>query len=214
MPKTKTWIENPKDRGEWAELHFMARAKEEGFRVTKPWGESARYDFAVELGGQFLQVQVKSTICRHQRSYACALHGAQGKLYTAEQVDFFAIYVVPENVWYVVPADIALRLRGTIVLTPARENEKYASYREAWHLMKEALAQQAKDARRAKSKTKPKHSKPQNNQPDETPTGEMTGEPADIADMRGAVETPPSTGFDPDFLRNRLAGCFTRLTRR
>jgi len=54
-------IKHPKQRGEWAELRFMARAAEHGLCVTKPWGDSARYDFAVEHNGHFLRVQVKST---------------------------------------------------------------------------------------------------------------------------------------------------------
>jgi hypothetical protein len=41
-------IKNHKMRREWAELRFMARAAEFGLIVTKPWGDSARYDFAVE----------------------------------------------------------------------------------------------------------------------------------------------------------------------
>jgi hypothetical protein len=39
-------IQNHKLRGEWAELRFMQRATERGFRVTKPWGETAPYDIA------------------------------------------------------------------------------------------------------------------------------------------------------------------------
>ncbi|HEY3971898.1 MAG TPA: hypothetical protein VGM18_02775 [Candidatus Sulfotelmatobacter sp.] len=34
-------IRHSKARGEWAELRFMTRATELGFRVTKPWGETA-----------------------------------------------------------------------------------------------------------------------------------------------------------------------------
>ena len=41
-------IKHPKLRGEWAELRFMRCAAEHGLCVTKPWGETARYDFAVE----------------------------------------------------------------------------------------------------------------------------------------------------------------------
>jgi hypothetical protein len=34
-------IQNHKLRGEWAELRFLQTAIERGFRVTKPWGETA-----------------------------------------------------------------------------------------------------------------------------------------------------------------------------
>ena len=37
-------IKHPKLRGEWAELCFMVRAAEKGLQVSKPWGETARYD--------------------------------------------------------------------------------------------------------------------------------------------------------------------------
>src|SRR6202451_924422 len=40
-----------KERGEWAELCFMARATGEGLRVLKPYGDSRAYDVAVESGG-------------------------------------------------------------------------------------------------------------------------------------------------------------------
>jgi hypothetical protein len=51
-----------KERGEWVELVFMARAVRLGFRITKPWGDSAAY--GVEAGERTLRVQVKSTDCR------------------------------------------------------------------------------------------------------------------------------------------------------
>jgi len=35
-------IKQPKRRGEWVELRFMAAAAENGLHVTKPWGDSAQ----------------------------------------------------------------------------------------------------------------------------------------------------------------------------
>jgi hypothetical protein len=64
MGKNGAGIKHPKLRGEWAELRFMARAAEQGFQVSKPWGETARYDFVVEAAGRFVRVQVKSTMFR------------------------------------------------------------------------------------------------------------------------------------------------------
>src|SRR5260370_36399106 len=42
------WITDCKERGEWAELCFMALAKGLGLGVLKPFGESGRYEVAVE----------------------------------------------------------------------------------------------------------------------------------------------------------------------
>ena len=61
-------IRHPKARGEWAELRFMTRASELGLRVTKPWGDNAPYDLAIEANGRFLRVQVKGTRFRRGRS--------------------------------------------------------------------------------------------------------------------------------------------------
>jgi hypothetical protein len=49
-------IRHAKSRGEWAELRFMTRATEHGFRVTKPWGDSAPYDLATEYRARFRRV--------------------------------------------------------------------------------------------------------------------------------------------------------------
>jgi hypothetical protein len=57
-------IKNCKLRGEWTELCFMLRAMGQGRCFGKPWGEIKGYDSAVERGGRFVRVQVKSTICR------------------------------------------------------------------------------------------------------------------------------------------------------
>jgi hypothetical protein len=46
MPNEGMNIPHAKARGEWAELRFMTRATELGFRVTKPWGDSSPYDLA------------------------------------------------------------------------------------------------------------------------------------------------------------------------
>ena len=39
-----------KERGEWVELQFMARAVRNGFKVSKPWGDSSAYDVGIESG--------------------------------------------------------------------------------------------------------------------------------------------------------------------
>jgi PD-(D/E)XK endonuclease len=66
-------IRHAKTRGEWAELRFITRALELGFRVSKPWGDSAPYDLATDHRGRFQRVQVKCTIFHRGNSYKCHL---------------------------------------------------------------------------------------------------------------------------------------------
>lgn len=131
-------IKDSKMRGEWAELRFMARAAEHGLRVTKPWGDSAKYDFAVERQGRFLRVQVKSVTYMVENSYLCNFRTGRGgsQVYTAKQVDFMAAYVVPRDIWYIIPIRVAAALRGGyLLLSPHREDTKYNAYKEAWNLL-------------------------------------------------------------------------------
>ena len=64
MTKPRVKIKHCKRRGEWAEMRFMAMAAENGLEVTKPFGDTAHYDFAVEHQGKFARVQVKSTVAK------------------------------------------------------------------------------------------------------------------------------------------------------
>ena len=95
---------NYKKRGEWVELLFMTVAAGLGFIVAKPWGETARYDVIVENEGRFLRIQVKSTETCKEGCYLCELRMFDNHLYVAGEVDYFAIYILPEDLWYIFPA--------------------------------------------------------------------------------------------------------------
>src|SRR5437588_13114568 len=140
-------IRHPKRRGEWVELQFMARAAGKGFTVSKPWGDSARYDYIVESCGRFRRVQVKSTLhyvgdrpdCS-RRAYLCGTNSRtnKGKLraYRAQDVDFFACFIIPLDLWYIVPVRDMSRARFAALLDPGRPANRYSRYLEAWHLLR------------------------------------------------------------------------------
>jgi len=130
-------IENSKQRGEWAESVFMARASEQGLQVSKPWGDSNSYDFVVGTQGKFVSVQVKSTIYEQETGYECTVRSS-GK-YSLGSFDFLAAYVIPENSWYIIPAKLAAG-KDCIMLYPGNRTAKYEPYREAWHMLREAAA--------------------------------------------------------------------------
>ena len=123
-----------KQRGEWIELLFMTRAAKRGYVVSKPWGDSARYDVGIEQDGRIRRVQVKGTDCREGKGYHCHLANGNLKEYTVEEVDYLAIYVLPEDVWYVFPAK---RLMGqsSVMVSPHDEGSVHARYEEAWKLL-------------------------------------------------------------------------------
>lgn len=144
MKITGASIKHCKLRGEWAELRFMARAAEHGLCINKPWGESSRYDFAVEHAGKFFRIQVKSTTYRRRRSYICNLSASDNQFYTRNDIDFVAAYIIPKNIWYIFPMSALSKLCRSIMLSPHLKISKNGLYQEAWHLLRgEELATQA-----------------------------------------------------------------------
>lgn len=114
----------------------MARAAQRGFHVSKPWGDSGRYDVSVEDRGRFRRVQVKSTtVPRGDGGYVCYLKRTGVRYYKVSEVDFFVIYVVPKDAWFVLPSRVVLRLKSNIRVAPGHAEQKYARYEEAWHLL-------------------------------------------------------------------------------
>jgi hypothetical protein len=130
-------LKSCKERGEWAELCFMAKAAGKGLRVSKPYGDSACYDVGVERKDRILRVQVKSTMYRRRgiESYSLNVHGPRRQLYEKGTVDFFAVYLIPTDTWYILPFE---DMGGNFSLhfTPGGTRKKWEKYREAWELLK------------------------------------------------------------------------------
>jgi PD-(D/E)XK endonuclease len=139
-------LKHCKERGEWAELYFMMMAAGLGMKVSKPFGDSGRYDVGVESHirqnriyenqGRVLRVQVKSTIYKRRGDcYSLNVMGPQRKKYQPGTVDFFAILLIPIDDWYIIPFDVIGRKNTSLHFTPASKRQKYGPYREAWHLL-------------------------------------------------------------------------------
>jgi PD-(D/E)XK endonuclease len=129
------WVKGCKERGEWVELCFMAQAAGLGMGVSKPMGDSRRYDVLVEAGEKIVRVQVKSTIyCRRRNEYSLNVMGPGRKRYKEGTVDFFAVYLIPVDEWYIIPYE-ALGKKLTLHFRPDGGRQKYRKYREAWHLL-------------------------------------------------------------------------------
>ncbi len=125
-------------RGEWAELQFMARAAGMGFRIAKPLGDSYRWDVVVEHEFGFRRVQIKCTSQRVDNGYLCGTYTSKGHLYTASEIDFLAVYVIPEDIWYIIPiSTLAGAYHAFLNPHPRRGVGKFEKYREAWDLLRQ-----------------------------------------------------------------------------
>ena len=125
---------NPKRRGEAGEAAFLAKASSLGFSVSKPWGDSDRYDFVLDSGHGLLRVQVKSVSCYSRSRYSVKASGNTA-LYTKAEIDFLVAYIVPENLWYVLPVE-SFAPRTMLRFNPHGPGRAmFEKYREAWCLL-------------------------------------------------------------------------------
>ena len=146
MKRRRKIIKDKKERGEWAELVFIARARENGLPASKPWGDSNSFDCVVGRPGKFVAVQVKCTVAKLEngKGYICSVCSSH-KAYRPGAFDFLAAYVVLEDVWYIIPAKLIYGLKSISLCTEGSEG-KYEEYREAWHLLREASGCEEIDA--------------------------------------------------------------------
>ncbi len=128
-------ITHRRARGEAAELCFIARASQFGLNVSKPLGGCLPYDVIVGYASHLHRVQAKSTMQYDPRSrrYRCQIVRAdRSQPYSPDDVEFIAVYVIPEDLWYIIPMS-TLRARH-ISLRPRDPRSRYYPYEERWEL--------------------------------------------------------------------------------
>jgi hypothetical protein len=131
-------MENNKQQGELAELQFYLKSHEYGFIVSKPFGDSAKYDFIVDCNGRLSRVQVKSTVqspYRHTGYQITAGYGKDKKCYSKKDIDYLCAYIVPSDLWYVLPIKV-LGDKRSLSIYPDKEEHPINAYRESWQLFK------------------------------------------------------------------------------
>jgi hypothetical protein len=131
-----------KRRGEAAQAAFLAKATALNSGVLIPWGDSERYDTVVDFGRGLFRVQVKSATAYAENRYRVKTTGANGRVYTSKEIDFFVAYVVPENIWYIIPIQAIGQRKGIrFYPTTRRQSEAmFEKYREAWCLLDSRLS--------------------------------------------------------------------------
>ena len=126
---------NNKVKGEWAEIAFLLEAHRRGFIVSRPWRESAPYDFIIESKLGLFRVQVKSAWAKDDKGYAFKTCGSRHRYYRPGEIDVIVGFVPPENAWYVIPFR-ALGRRRTVYIYPHKPNSKanLEKFRNNWRL--------------------------------------------------------------------------------
>jgi len=124
-----------KSQGELAEIKFLLRASEQGYPVSKPFGDNQKYDFILDNGNTLLKIQVKSTRQKLDSALSIKIGVGYGrsskKVYTENEVDFFALYLQCIDCFYIIPTKI-IAGRVSIRIHPHRKTCTWLRYRENW----------------------------------------------------------------------------------
>jgi len=120
-------------------MMFMVKAAQKGFATAKPYGDSRRYDFILDVGQRLWRVQVKSASVQQYGSYQVNLQrNLNGEVvaYDPSEIDFVVAYVMPCDAWFVIPVEaIAGRKTAKLCLHGNPRSGKLGKYWEAWGLM-------------------------------------------------------------------------------
>ena len=81
----------------------------------------------------------RASLNRNSRIFLsiCHLNTGKQKPYTKDEIDFIAAYIIPRDIWYIMPFEVAGRACSGLILSPHLKNSKHARYKEAWHLLQE-----------------------------------------------------------------------------
>jgi len=122
--------------GLYAGSIFCAKAVKRNLRVANPLVDVYGYDFLIEANGNFHKVQVKCNgvgevngSYHFSTSYGCK----NKKQYSANEIDYFALYLLDIDLFYIIPVFIIKT--KTIRIRPNNYNCKFTGYREAWYLL-------------------------------------------------------------------------------
>jgi hypothetical protein len=128
--------------GDLGEVAFLHKATALGFMVAQPYGVGYPFDFIVQGGRGLCRVQVKAAAHMRDGLYTVNICRSQGRrnrvAYRAGEIDFVAVYIIPEDTWYILPVRevencLTFMFRPKGYCRP----DPYAHYREAWHLLRQ-----------------------------------------------------------------------------
>lgn len=127
-----------KEIGTIGETVFSLKAIKYGLDLSRPVIDSLKYDFIVDAD-KIHKVQIKTTsqqLKNRKNVYKFSVgYGSTGKkTYTKNTVDFIVLYILPLDIFYIIPVEKISSLN--IRVYPLNNNHKYSQYKEAWYLFK------------------------------------------------------------------------------
>lgn len=127
-----------RNKGALAEYRFISYAISLDLKVLTPAVEGYPYDVVIDNGKSFYKIQVKygSRDKRSPKCFSSMVHRRTKstsntfKNYTAEEVDYFAIYIWYIDTFFIIPYDAVEG--NNIHLNLGNEDNKYTAYKNNW----------------------------------------------------------------------------------
>jgi hypothetical protein len=127
-----------KDTGVIGELAFSAEAMRRGYKLAQPLGDNEQFDLLLTAGGDRLyRVQVKASANPQKEVYTYLIRRGKNKTEYFE-VDVFALYLIPERIFFIIPR-IEAGDRRTVKLRALPRKSQWAIYRENWGIFESDL---------------------------------------------------------------------------
>jgi len=129
---------NTRNKGALAEYRFISTAISLDLNVLTPAVEGYAYDCVIDNADKFYRIQIKyaSRDKRNPKNFSVMVqrrvnvNNAAYNRYTAEEVDYFAIYIWYIDTFFIIPFDA---VKGnSINLNLANPDNKYNSYKNNW----------------------------------------------------------------------------------
>jgi len=129
---------NTRNKGALAEYRFISTAISLDLRVIVPAVEGYPYDCVIDNGKDFYRIQVKyaSKDRRRNNTFTVMTHrrinstNASYRMYTAQEVDFYAVYLWYIDTFYIIPFDTVPA--NSITVNPKNPDNKYNIYKNNW----------------------------------------------------------------------------------
>lgn len=95
--------------GSIGEAKVLSKFLEYGYDVYLPFGENSRADMIIDIGGNLLKIQVKTSTriingCAAFKLVASTWHNNNGSshVYTENEIDYFVLYSIPLDELYMI----------------------------------------------------------------------------------------------------------------
>lgn len=127
--------------GNIAEISFMLRSLKAGLSVLTPYSSNSPYDVVTDYKAKLSRVQIKSTATIQYRKNGspyyriiCSHGSSQKKIYNKQHCDYIALYVMPLDLFYIIPVKEVNS--KNISIYPDKKDHKLNKYLEAFDLLK------------------------------------------------------------------------------